>query len=369
MLNVKSILLALSGAVLVLTGCSTVGLGNVPKTREGYNQALNQSDNEQFLMNIVRLHYDKSPFFVGVDSITTRTTLKYSTGGDDTKVGNATNGRNFPALGAFWNVQPNIEFTTSPTITYSPLQGTSYISGLLTPIDITKFYYLAQSNLSLSAVFKLTVEQIGNQMNLSELSDATQFTYDNKGFNDFVGTLDDLRHSSRAGVFLGNYQKNQVLIVASYDDAAAAKLSQLLKLKKPYRKIILSRFASNNVSGNVVKFQTRSFFSVLNYLSKGVIAPAETEKGFGVASRSSLNQQQQINLARMTDGLFQMQSSESEPKNSRNKIEYEGRWYYIPNSDINSKATLMLVKLMYALQAGEVTDSTWSVLNIPVADE
>ena len=50
MLNVKSILLALSGAVLVLTGCSTVGLGNVPKTREGYNQALNQSDNEQFLM-------------------------------------------------------------------------------------------------------------------------------------------------------------------------------------------------------------------------------------------------------------------------------------------------------------------------------
>jgi hypothetical protein len=29
----------------------------------------------------------------------------------------------------------------------------------------------------------------------------------------------------------------------------------------------------------------------------------------------------------------------------------------------------MLVKLMYALQAGEVTDSTWSVLNIPLADE
>jgi hypothetical protein len=71
----------------------------------------------------------------------------------------------------------------------------------------------------------------------------------------------------------------------------------------------------------------------------------------------------------MTDGLFKMQSSESSPINSHNRIEYEGRWYYIPNSDINSKATLMLVKLMYALQAGEVTDSTWSVLNIPLADE
>lgn len=369
MLNLKSVLLLLSGAVIVLTGCSTVGLANVPKTRESYNQALNQSDNEQFLMNIVRLHYDKSPFFVGVDSITTRTTLKYTSSDDNTKVGNATSGRNFPALGAFWDVRPTIEFTTSPTITYSPLQGTSYISGLLTPIDITKFYYLAQSNLSLSAVFKLTVEQVGGQMNVSELSDATQFTYDNRGFNDFADSLDQLRHDGKAGIYLGNYQNNQVLLIASYDDATAAKLSQSLNLKKAYRQIILSRFASTNTSGNLVKFRTRSFFSVLNFLSKGVVAPVETEKEFGISNNANLSQQQQINLARMTDGLFKMQSSESAPTNSHNRIEYEGRWYYIPNSDINSKATLMLVKSMYALQAGEVTDSTWSVLNIPLADE
>jgi hypothetical protein len=108
---------------------------------------------------------------------------------------------------------------------------------------------------------------------------------------------------------------------------------------------------------------------VLNFLSKGVVAPVETEKEFGISNNANLSQQQQINLARMTDGLFKMQSSESSPINSHNRIEYEGRWYYIPNSDINSKATLMLVKLMYALQAGEVTDSTWSVLNIPLADE
>lgn len=369
MLNFKSILLALSGVLIGLTSCSSVSLGSIPKSRGSYNQVLSQSDNEQFLMNIVRLHYGKSPFFVGVDSITTRTTLKYSTGGNDTKIGNATSGRRFPALGAFWDIRPNIEFTTSPTITYSPLQGTSYISGLLTPIDITKLYYLAQSNLNLAAVFKLTLEQVGEQMNQSKFSDATEFTYDNSGFNSFADTLDQLRHTSKAEIYLGNYQKNQVLVVASYDDATAAKLSQSLNLKKPYRKIILSRYANVNTSGNVVKFRTRSFFSVLNFLSRCIVTPVGTDKAFGVTNTTNLNQQQKVNLTHMTDDLFKMRSSKNTPQNAYNKIEYEGRWYYIPNSDINSKATLMLVKLMYALQAGEITNSTWSTLNIKAADE
>lgn len=368
MLNFKSILLVLSGALIVLTGCSNASLSNLPKSRGGYNQVLNQSDNEQFLMNIVKLHYGKSPFFVGVDSVTARTTLKYSSGGDKTTLSNATNGRRFPALGAFWEIRPTIEFTTSPTITYSPLQGTSYISGLLTPIDITKFYYLVQTNLSLSAVFKLTVEQLGEQMNLSRFSSPPQFTHDNRGFNDFTDTLDQLRSDGKAEIYLGNYQNHKVLIVAINDDATAAKISQSLNLKKVYRQIILSRFANRNISGNVVKFRTRSFFSVLNFLSKGVVAPADSNEIYGITNMDNLNQQQ-INLGRITDGLFEMQSSKTAPVNAHNRIEYEGYWYYILNSDINSKATLMLVKLMYALQAGEVIAGPWSVLNIPVADE
>ena len=73
-----------------------------------------------------------------------------------------------------------------------------------------------------------------------------------------------------------------------------------------------------------------------------------------MASRSSLNQQQQINLARMTEGLFQMQSVKVNRAIAEIKLSMKGRWYYIPNSDINSKATLMLVKLMYALQSGKL---------------
>ena len=76
MFKLKPIALIISGSVLLLTGCSTAQLSNVQKNRGNYNVALNQSDNEQFLLNIVRMRFDKSPFFIGVDSITTQTSKK-----------------------------------------------------------------------------------------------------------------------------------------------------------------------------------------------------------------------------------------------------------------------------------------------------
>ncbi len=373
----------LCAVTLLASACSTAGLGKIPQTREGYNQALNKSDNEQFLLNIVKLHYDKSPFFVGIDSVTTRTTLKYSTGGDDTKIGNATNGVNGARggpLGAFWNLQPNIEFTTSPTITYSPLQGTTYISGLLTPIDITKLYYLIQTNLNLATTLKLTVDQLGYLDNRNDFI----IRQDNKQqrqnyFGSFADKLDVLRGQNKLGIYLSNYQpplvnnplsgqlESQIkinqpsLAIVSYDDATAQYIANTLKLDKPYKTVIISRFANNDVKGNVVKLKTRSFFSTLNALSTGVATPADLLK----QNYTQVVSESQVSLP---NPIFKMSYSTDTPT-AINKVQYNGYWYYINNNDITSKTTLILIKLMYALQAGEVTDSTWSLLNLPVADQ
>lgn len=376
--NKLSVYGTLCAIALFATGCSTAGLGKIPQTREGYNQALNKSDNQQFLLNIVKLHYDKSPFFVGINSVTTSTTLKYSSGGDDTKVGNATHGASGGQLGAFWNLQPIIEFTTSPTITYSPLQGTSFISGLMAPIDVNKLYYLVQTNLNLATTLKLSVDQLGPLDNSSSFiirQNANQSAPDY--FASFADKLDELREQNKLGVYLTSYQppkiKNQLagfesqinsttaLAIVSNDDATAKYIAQTLKLNKPYRTVIVSRFATNDVTGNVVKLRTRSFFSTLNSLSTGVATPATQLK----LNYSQVERESQVTLP---NSIFKMYTSSDTP-NAINKVEYDGNWYYVNNNDLNSKTTLMLVKLMYALQAGEVTDSTWSILNLPVADQ
>ena len=345
----------LTSIALLFTGCSTAGLANIPQTRENYNTALNQSDNQQFLLNIVRMHFDKSPYFIGVDSLTTQTTLAFSTGGDDTKFFNATSGSKFPPLGAFWNFQPNVEFTQKPTITYSPLQGTSYISGLLTPIDVTKFYYLIQANLSLASVFKMTVDQVGPLNNEFELAHNRTSSYNNQNFNNFVNLIDQFRQDKKASIFIANYQNNLALVLNINDDNSAAQISHLLNLNKPYRQIIFSRYASTDKASNVVKFYTRSFFAVLSYLSHGIQTESSTPSNF--------------QPSQLTNGLFTMYSTTTQPTKMINQVEYDGKWYYVANKDVNSKATLILLKMMYSLQAGEVTDSTWSILNIPQANE
>jgi len=359
MFKFKPIALIISGSMLLLTGCSTAQLSNVQQNRGNYNVALNQSDNEQFLLNIVRMRFDKSPFFIGVDSITTQTTLSYNTGGEDTKVGNIP-GQN----GAFWNFQPNIEFKHTPTVTYSPLQGTSYISGLLAPITVTQFNYLVQTNLNLASTFKLTVDNIGTLSNLADTweRDGSDGYSSGASFNHLVDFIDQSRVNGKLGLFATNYQNNPALVLVMKDDATAAQVSKELQLDKTYRKIILSPMLSTLKSGNVVQFRTRSFFAVLNFLSYGVDTSAKDEKKFGVPSNELKVQDQ------MTDSLFRLRSSDTSPMNAYTKVSYEGRWYYLTNDDITSKTTLMFLKLIYSLEAGEVNTNPWGTLDMQITN-
>lgn len=355
--KLKSIVVTVSGCLILLAGCSTAKLSNVQQTRGNYNIALNQSDNEQFLLNIVRMRFDKSPFFVSVDSVTTQTTLNYNTGGEDTKVGNLT----APGtLGAFWNFQPSVEFIHTPTITYSPLQGSSFISGLLLPVSMTQLNYLVQTNISLSSAFKLTVDNIGglgNIANIWEHSESSVYA-SGESFNHFVDYVDKSRIDGKLELFMTNYKNESALSLIINDSNTAAEIAKELQLGKAYTKIILTPAISSTKQGNVVQLRTRSFFAVLNFLSYGVDSSAADEKKFGVSSNGTGSQNQ------LTNGLFALRSSDSSPSNTHTKVLYEGRWYYIPNSDITSKSTLMFLKLIYSLEAGEVETNPWGSINV-----
>lgn len=361
MFKFKSIVLAVSGSMLLLAGCSTAQLSNVEQNRGSYNAALNKSDNEQFLLNIVRMRFDKSPFFVGVDSITTQTTISYNTGGEDSKFGNVVGGPGSSATGGFWNFQPNIEFKHTPTVTYSPLQGTNFISGLLAPISLVQFNYLIQANLNLATAFKLTVDNVGP---LDNLSDTWERDGNSSGidFNNFVDFLDQARVNGQLGLFLSSYQNNPAFVLVMRDDVTAAQVSKKLHLDKTYRKIILSPMVGSTKSGNVVQFRTRSFFAVLNFLSYSVDTSAKDEKKFGVSNNAANVQ------AEMTNSLFRLKSSDTLPMNAYAKISYEGRWYYLSNNDVTSKTTLMFLKFIYSLEAGEVSTNPWGTLDMQVTN-
>lgn len=66
--------------VVVLIGCTSIGVPLLPKDRAGFNDSMITSEEEQLLLNIVRMRFEDRPYFVSVDSITTSKTLAYGGG-------------------------------------------------------------------------------------------------------------------------------------------------------------------------------------------------------------------------------------------------------------------------------------------------
>src|ERR1035438_3822568 len=54
---------------LLLTGCSSVGPGSVPRDRSDYSSAISESWKRQALLNIVKLRYVDPPIFIDVANI------------------------------------------------------------------------------------------------------------------------------------------------------------------------------------------------------------------------------------------------------------------------------------------------------------
>ena len=143
--------------VFAASGCDSFGPKSLTGTHSLYNQAIVTSLNEQFLQNLVRLRYRDPPYFVEVSSVTASLRFEavvgldvtLSTGGGGDPVG--------PSTG--------VVYSTTPTITYTPLRGEDFLRNLLTPISLESFFVLTQSGWSVSRVFGICVEQINDLEN------------------------------------------------------------------------------------------------------------------------------------------------------------------------------------------------------------
>ncbi len=97
--------------VFGLSSCSNMGSIALPPDRLSYNQALSNSNEQQALLNIVRLHYTDPPYFLSVNTIVSQFSF-----GSDFNV-NVANSTPPPSLLGTGNADFN--YSESPTITYT----------------------------------------------------------------------------------------------------------------------------------------------------------------------------------------------------------------------------------------------------------
>ena len=341
-------------ALLIGAGCANVKLAAIPQTREGYNQALSNSDNEQFLLNIVRLHFGQTPYFVNVDSMVTSSTLTTGSGGSLTS-GVGTSAAS-PVTTPFWGITPQVTFAQTPTITYSPLQGSLFVSGMLAPISLDKLSLLLQSGWSTAEILKLAMEQIGSLNNgTAALHPLSNKNPEQEQYNKLVDTLDRIDLEDKLDFAITTYKGSPAATISFGDKDSAVEVAKLLHMKQPSMHLVFtnSEFPGDGSPENVIYVQTRSVFSMLNFLSKGVASSYETSRKYGIKNIVKASGTAHSDTS-LTDGIFLVSESNKEPNNAMAKIQFDNHWYYIANDDVASKSTLILLRIAYSLQTGEL---------------
>jgi hypothetical protein len=103
----------------------------------------------------------------------------------------------------------------------------------------------------------------------------------------------------------------------------------------------------------VLDLETRSLLQVLYFISKGIDVPLE-HFNCGRVTVTADAAGQVFDWHRVTDGLFRVYSERGHkrPPNAHVAIKYLDYWYYIDDSDQETKATFSLVMELARLELG-----------------
>ena len=125
-------------ALLLLSGCTSIGPGTVTRDRFDYTTVISESWKSQMLLNMVKLRYGDTPVFLDVGSVINSYELS----------GSLSAGANWtfhPAYGSGANAGAAGFYADRPTITYSPSTGEKFSKSMLTPIPPSSIFFFIQA--------------------------------------------------------------------------------------------------------------------------------------------------------------------------------------------------------------------------------
>lgn len=357
-----------------ISGCqSTFGPGTLERTHPAYNKSISETLSEQMLINLVRLRYREQPTFLEIGSVTVSPRISTSANFDtDIDLGSGGN-----------VIQPGVgvEYSQSPTISYTPLRGEDFLKSVLSSISLEAILVMTQSGWSIERVFGMTIERMNGLYNASSASGPTPTLEPKKHYENFARALEIFRHLQREGIMeIGpniemdkgeQENKNKTELVmqffpgkVGYVKSEGEELESLLGITAVDHRVIISSDFLNK-KPNVLGLRVRSIMSVLFYLSQNIKVPDE-HKEAGLVTVTRTEGGDEFNWDDTPAGkYFVVQSSKGRPENAYISVPHRGYWFYIANDDLETKSSFLLLQLLFSLQAGQ-SEASGPTLTLPV---
>jgi len=365
--------LALLLVALIISGCqSTFGPGALEKTHPAYNKSISETLSEQMLINLVRLRYREQPAFLEIGSVTVSPRISTSANLDATI--------NTGSVGDFIQPGVGVEYSQSPTISYTPLRGEDFLKSVLSSISLEAILVMTQSGWSIERVFGITVERMNSLYNAPSASGPTP-EIEPKLYEDFARALEIFRHMQREGIMeigpnieIDNdeqvYKKHAELVMQFFPERSeqfrneGEELESLLATTAIDHKVIISSDFLNK-SPNVLGLRVRSIMSVLFYLSQNIKVPDE-HKEAGLVTVTKTISGDEFDWNDTPAGKhFVVLSSKQRPENAYISVPHQDYWFYIANDDLETKSSFLLLQQLFSLQAGQ-SEAKGPTLTLPV---
>jgi len=346
----------------LMAGCYSFGPDELRATHPLYNAAIVDSQNEQFIQNIVRLHYRDPVFFLDVTSVTASLKMDLSAGLDQSAFDLSSGGADILQLsggGAYSN---------APTIAYTPLQGEGFVKSVLRPISIEDLFALTGSGWSGRRLLGLCVERMNELENAPDASGPMPKFAPNHidPFNRLLQLFDEVISEDLIVPRIDPDTKETQLVIKSspMHHDAIREIKQLLGLDQNldiYH--VNSDFLEHRP--DTISIRSRSLMSIFFYLSHHVDAPT-IHKTAGLVTVTQKPDGSEFDWGKTAGGrLFHIRQSETKPDMAFAAIPYRGQWFYVADNDLESKSTFMLLTQLFRLQAG-AAKSVGPTLTLPV---
>jgi len=327
-------------------GCVKYGPNHIKSERSSYNQAIQKTNNEQLILNLVRLKYRDNPLFMEVSNLASQFTIQ-------NKIGLAAKLQT-EAKGIFMP-DSDVYIEERPTISYSPLHGDSFVKGVLTAVSLKTVVLLFHSGWSIERVFKVCLQKLNNLKNAPSASGPTPKIAPNT--DQFFTAVRFLRAIQIKGGLNLIYRENNgveelvITISDKYKDTESAiKFAQSINASVGTTSFVFSAPSTN--SKQAMDIVTRSLLGIMFYLSQGVEIPNKDTADGKVTVTKTVNGDN-FDWKDITGDLMIIQHSLNVPDDSEVAIFYRDYWFYINDSDLKSKSTFSLLSQVYSLQAGE----------------
>ena len=347
--------------LILITGCQTLGPNAIKSGRPNYDFALQETNTQAMLLNIIRLRYNDVPSFLEITNIYAAPLFEGTASFNAVGIGK----------GNLYGGGAGLSYSESPVIVYTPLTGRKFANHLLTPIGFKTMALLVNGGWNQDRVFRICIQSINGVSNAENAAGPTpEMAPDYETFKRVSKTLERLENNKN--LQMGLVKKEQGGELTEFQIYIDPSVRSRPDVQQLFRDLKLDPEApvyrvTNAVKGggNTIAIVTRPLMGAMFYLSKGVQVPdIDAENGSVTVTRGKGGDV--FNWSNVIYDIMNIKSSTERPANAFIGTRYRDHWYYISDSDVSSKQTLFLIQTLFILQAGELPRGQAPILTLPV---